>query len=147
MNVKTVILLIFLASTSLCLAQVTPPIISNLNHNSGENGRIELIQSEQIANLLMMQIENNRMQGSIPGFRIRIFSQSGSAARQNANNVRADFMRRFPDIEAYQDYNVPNFQIFVGDFRTKNEALRQLKTIERAFPGAFIIASQIDITK
>ena len=143
------ILILFLVFTGFfdCFAQEKPQILVNLAHSDGVSGQIELVQPARLENLLLMQIYNNRQQEGIPGFRVRIFSQSGQTARQNANDTRINFMRRFPEIEAYQEYNNPNFQIFVGDFRTKNEALREMKKIERIFPGAFIAPTIINISK
>ena len=142
----------FLMTTSaVLLAQETdavrPQILVNLAQNDGQSGHIEIIQPEQIENLLKLQIANNRLQKGIPGYRIRIFSLSGQTARQKSEDTRREFMRNFPDIEAHWAYNSPNFQVFVGDFRTKNEALRELKKIEKMFPGAFIISEIIQISK
>ena len=147
MSMRIVFLFLFFTSYVSIFAQGTPQILTNLAHDDGRSGKIELVQPERMENLLMMHILNNSQQEGIPGYRIRIFSQSGQAARQNANNTRASFMTRFPEIEAYQEYNIPNFQIFVGDFRTKNEALREMRRIERVFPGVFIAPTIIDISK
>ena len=124
-----------------------PYIITSLAQSDGYGGHIELIQPVQVENLLKMQIANNYLQKGIPGYRIRIFSQSGQQARQKADETRMTFMKHFPDLEAYQEYNTPNFQIFIGDFRTKNEALREKKKIEKIFPGAFIVSEIINIHK
>ena len=141
-------IIVFFTFFSKCFSQERPQIFSNLAFYDGRGGRVELVQPVQVENLLMMQIHNNKQQeGSIPGFRINIFSASGQAARQNANDTRASFMRRFPEMEAYQEYNNPNFQIWVGDFRTKNQALKELKRVERVYPRAFIAPTFIDITK
>ena len=125
-----------------------PQILTNLaQSDDGQSGQIELIQPAQAEKLLRMQIANNNLQKGIPGYRIRIFSQSGQQARQKADETRMIFMKNFPESEAYQVYNTPNFQIFVGDFRTKNEALREKKKIEKIFPGAFIVNETIHIPK
>ena len=129
------------------LAQEKPQILVNIAQDDGQSGQIEIIQPVQVENLLRLQIANNRQQEGIPGYRIRIFSNSAQTARQRAQDIRMAFMRTYPDTEAYLKYNQPNFQIFVGDFRTKNEALRVLKTIERQYPGAFITSETIQISK
>jgi len=94
-----------------------------------------------------MQIANNQLQKGIPGYRIQIFSQPGQTARQKSDEARMNFMKNFPDLEAYQDYNTPYWRIFIGDFRTKNEALREQKRIEKMFPRAFIVSEIINIPK
>ena len=58
-----------------------------------------------------------------------------------------NFMRNFPDLEAYIRYPAPNWQVVVGDFKTKNEALREKKKIEKMFPIAFIVSEPINISK
>jgi len=122
-----------------------PQILTNLSQRDGAGGQIEIDQSQQIESLLNMQIANNFLQKGIPGFRIQIFSQSGQTARQRADETRASFVRRFPEITVHQEYNAPNFQVFVGDFRTKNDALREMKRIERSFTRAFIVPTIIQI--
>ena len=74
---------------------------------------------------------------------IHIFSQSGQTARAKADEVKKSFMRNFPDMGTYLTYQAPNWQIYVGDFRTKNEALRGKKKIEKIFPGPFIVSTII----
>ena len=124
-----------------------PQILINLEQNDGQSGRIGIIQPGQVENLLYMQIANNRLQKGIPGYRIHIFSQTGQTARAKAEEARRNFMRSFPDIVAYWGYQVPNWEVFVGDFRTKNEALRAKKKIEKMFPRAFLVSDIINISK
>ena len=148
--VSGLVFFLILTGTSL-FAQETelakPQILTDLTKNSGHGGQIEIIQPVQVENLLKIQIANNRMKKGIPGYRIRIFSQSGQTARQKADETRMNFMKSFPEQEAYLDYIAPNFQVFVGDFRTKNEALREKKHIEKMFPSAFIVSEIINISK
>ena len=124
-----------------------PQILIALTQTDGQSGKIEIIQPPQVENLLKMQIANNRLKNGIPGYRIRIFSDSKQTARQKAEETRMNFIRSFPNMDAHLKHNPPNFQIFVGDFRTKNEALRELKRIEKVFPRAFIAPDFIDIYK
>ena len=126
--------------------QVKPKILTNLADDS-QGGQIEVIQPAQVEKLLKMQISNNQLQKGIHGYRIQIFSLSGQTARQKSDEARMNFMKNFPELEAYQDYTSPYWRIFVGDFRTKNEALREKKNIEKIFPGAFIVSEIINIPK
>ena len=124
-----------------------PQILVDLAKTDGQNGIVELVQPVQVENLLKLQISNNLIQKGIPGYRIRIFSQSGQPARQKANDTRTTFMKSFPEIEAYLEYDDPNFQIMVGDFRTYTEAYHEKKKIEKTFPGAFVVNKIINIPK
>ena len=125
-----------------------PQMLTNLAQNNGQSGQVEIFQPEQAENLLKMHIANNRLKkGEIPGYRIQIFSESTQTALQRCKETRANFMRNFPDIDAYEAYNVPNWQVFVGDFRTKNDALREIQKIKKLFPRAFIVSTNIQISK
>jgi len=129
-------------------ADEKPQILRSLSEKGDYGGSVEVIQSSQIDNLLWMQMHNNRLQdGKILGYRISIFSESGQTARERAIQARSTFVRNFPGIEAYLEYNNPNFQLFVGDFRTRNDALKELKRIERSFPRAFIVRVTIQTSK
>ena len=120
--------------------------LTNAEMQPGD-GSIELFQVGQIENMLKLYIANNKLQNGIPGYRLRIFSQSGQTARQKATEVRASFMKSFPETDAYMVYNNPNFQVLVGNFRTKTEARYEKKNIEKKFPGAFIVSEIIEIPK
>ena len=126
---------------------VKPQILINLTQSDGQSGKIEIIQPVQIENLLNLQIANNRLQKGIHGYRICIFSDSRQTARQKMEDTRREFMKTFPELEAHWAYNTPNWQIFVGDFRTKNEALRERKKIEKLYPRASIVTQIIQIPK
>ncbi len=124
-----------------------PQILEELAKHDRKSGQIELIQPVQVDNLLKLNIANNNLQKGIPGYQIRIFSQSGQTARQKATDARASFMRNFPEMDARMEYNDPNFQILVGNFRTYTEAYHEKKKIEKVFPGAFIVSEIIEIPK
>jgi hypothetical protein len=122
----------------------TPQILTSLAQASLQDGKVDIIQPSEIEDLLKIQIENNKIKKGIPGYRIRIYSRAG---QQNANQARMDFMRQYPSVNTYQEYNAPNFQIFIGDFRTKTAAVQKLKMIERSYPGAFIVTTTIQISE
>ena len=124
-----------------------PLIFIELENDNESGGRIEIVQPVQVENLLKMQVANNKLQTGIPGYRIQIFSLSGNTARQKAIDARTTFMKNYPEIEAYLEHNDPNFQVLIGDFRTKTEALHEKKRIEKMFPRAFIVSEIINIPK
>ena len=59
--------------------------------------------------------------------------------------MKAKFLSQFPDVAAYEKYDQPNFNIRVGDFRTKLEAYRLLKELQQEFPSAFIVQDEIEL--
>jgi len=83
-------------------------------------------------------VKNSQTMG-ISGYRIRIFSDNGRGAKDSQKRVRARFISLFPDIDAYSPYEGSYFKIYVGDFRTKSDALLLLERIRKNFPDAFIV--------
>lgn len=80
----------------------------------------------------------------IEGFRIQIFFDSGNFSKRNAEQARADFLRRFPDVGAYITFREPYYRVRIGDFRTKLEADGFRKRILRHYPHAFTVNDQIN---
>jgi hypothetical protein len=137
-------------STIICMVSLLPvsgQTDSFPSANASRPGAVNIIQDERIGLLLQTHIESNEKRGGIPGYRIRIFSQSGQSARQNANAVRAQFLNRYPDVEGYLSYDAPNFKVYVGDFRTRSEALRFYNRLIHDFPNAFIISDIITLPR
>jgi hypothetical protein len=87
---------------------------------------------------LASQIHNNE------GFRIQIFFDSGNFSKRNASLARQEFIRRFPDVEAYITFREPYYRIRVGDFRTKLEADGFRKKLLLHYPHAFTVNDQIN---
>lgn len=81
---------------------------------------------------------------SLDGFRVQIFFDSGNLSKRNASQAREDFIRRFPDVEAYITFREPYYRVRVGDFRTKLEADGFRKRILQHYPHAFTVNDQIN---
>lgn len=89
-------------------------------------------------------VQNSRNRG-IAGFRIRIFSDNGRGAKEHQMRVMASFLSLHPGIPTYNRYEGSFYKIYVGDFRTKRDALKILGTIKKDFPDAFIVDDNIVI--
>lgn len=119
------------ALTSLKQKELTGGVVLSLDTLIVENYNKHLIQ-------------NSKNRG-IEGYRIRIFSDNGQGANESQKRVKARFLSLFPDIHIYDRYEGSYYKIYVGDFRTKRDALKILETIKRRFPDAFIIDNRIII--
>ena len=51
---------------------------------------------------------------------------------------------RYPGVKVYRTFESPNFKVSVGDFRTKDEALRLFNELKILYPTAFIIKENIN---
>jgi len=112
-------------------------------NNSGD-GEVIIFQDMRINDLVYHHIEYNKQKGGVPGYRIRIFSDLGNTARDESQVTKAKFYELFPEIPIYREYDSPYFKVYVGDFRTKIDAIKVFKQIKHYFPGAFIVPDQIN---
>lgn len=108
-----------------------------------DSSKIEFIQDAKITDLVAKHVEIN---SKIPvkGYRVKIhFGTDKNAAKE----VKASFITKYTEVGAYEKYDQPNFNIRVGDFRTKLEAYKFLKEIQADFPSAFIVQDEIEFPK
>ena len=96
------------------------------------------------ANYYKLMVVNSKVRG-VPGYRIRIFSESGVGAKEEQQRIRASFLSEFPEIDAYYRYDEPYFKVYVGDCRTRSEALKLYDLIKKEFPNPIIRKDYINI--
>ncbi|MCK5730638.1 MAG: SPOR domain-containing protein [Draconibacterium sp.] len=113
---------------------IQPNIVQNLRVN----------HDPRLDKMVNWHIEKNKKINGVEGFRVEIFFNSGMDALELARNKKVAFLSKYPDYSVNIKYDAPNFKVRVGDFRTKNEALKLLKTINRSYPMAFIVPDIIN---
>ncbi len=116
--------------------------LSFYNVFSQENPNSSAIQtSMKVKALQEKKAEyHRRTNGECDGYRVKIHF---SADRSKAELVKAKFDNKYANTPTYIDYQIPNFVIIVGDFKTKLEAYELLKKIQVDFPYAFIVKSKV----
>jgi len=108
-----------------------------------DTGKVEFVQSDKLKELENKHIDINA-KAKIKGYRVKIhFGTDKSKAKE----VKAQFIAKYPEVPAYEKYDQPNFNIRVGDFRTKLEAYNFLKQVQVDFPAAFLVQDEIEFPK
>lgn len=104
-------------------------------------GYVKVTGNNRLGSLIQKYVEINQddCPNIISGFRVQIFSSSGTGSSQKAREARTKFLTFYPSLKAYTDYEAPNFRVRVGDFRTKLEAEKIKKSISQEFPASFIV--------
>ena len=95
---------------------------------------------ENVLNLKKAIVEKKN--GKSKGFRVQIHF---GADRDKAKEIKAKFIQKYSDFAAYEEYDMPNFKIRVGDFRSKIDAYRFLKQMQADFPSSFIVQDEIEL--
>lgn len=105
--------------------------------------RLNVESSSEISDLLRQQYDLNRKTGTFPGYRLQLYFGSGVQARAHAEKVRSEFNSLYPDTKVYLIFKSPDFIVRAGDFRTKSDALKVLKSFTPGFANAFIVNDDI----
>jgi len=105
--------------------------------------RLDVVSSSEISDLLKQQYDQSRKTGTFPGYRLQLYFGSGVQARARAEKVRADFNALHPDTRVYLIFKSPDFIVRAGDFRTKSDALKVLKSLTSGFANAFIVSDEV----
>lgn len=79
------------------------------------------------------------------GFRVQA---ANTQNRDEANAVKAELLRRFPDEKSYLLYQAPNFRVRIGNFLTQKDAFQLRKMISALYPqkGIYIVPDTIEYT-
>jgi hypothetical protein len=101
-------------------------------------------QDPLLSEMLEWHISKNKENKQIEGFRVEIFFSSDIDAKEKALKKKVEFLTLYPENTVHVKYVAPNFRVRVGDFRTKNEALKLFKEIKNTYPLSFIVTDNID---
>jgi len=103
----------------------------------------EVQQSQTVKDALDTYIQNNA-QKPIAGYRIRVFYDNAPQARVKSETIEVSLKKQFPETGVYRSFESPNYKVTLGDFRTKDEALRIYNAIKGSYPTAYIIKENIN---
>jgi SPOR domain len=100
----------------------------------------------RVSRLLQMHRSSNQRTIDGPGFRIQIYAGS---KMENANEAKTSFLQAFrnTEMEVYKDWNPPHFWVRVGDFISRNDAMKHLPGVRQVFPDAFVVQDKIKMPK
>ena len=118
-----------------------------LRQDSVQVSLVDDLQVERDARLdkmLRWHVEKNREREGLDGYRVEIFFSSNLDAKEKALETKVDFLSDYPEYPVHIKFIAPNFRVRVGDFRTKNEAWKLYKQIQKDYPTAFVVPDIIN---
>jgi hypothetical protein len=110
---------------------------------TAEKGSVILHQNNEIENAVEAYKKFNYSSNGLEGYRIQIFSESGNDAKSKAEKVLSEYKSLYSTPIPYLTYQQPNFKVRCGNFRTRAEARKYIKSISAAYPSAFIVKEVI----
>jgi len=129
-NMKILILIAVLCST-------TPVIVHAQGYGRDTISTVIVHKDSRFDTLAAMQAEINKRaylstSHYVRGFRIQA---ANTQNRDEANAIKAELLRRFPDQKSYLLYQSPNFRVRIGNFLTQKDAGQLRKMISALYPG------------
>ena len=129
------IILIILIIPLLATSQSKNDSIFNDNDNLTEVNKIELSK-------LLTKYEKQLLKtNGIIGWRVQI---KFTSKREEIHPYQIKFKKLFPEIPVQIIFDSPYYKLTVGNFRTRNEALKVKDLISTKFPGAHHIKCVIN---
>ena len=138
MKIKSFCIALFTCILIPAGAQTPPADIFSYFRAPGKPGRMVIIQDAAIQSRVNVYLSQQAKLNGIRGYRISIYFGSGQDSKKTAELTRANFVTRYPGVNCHTKFEYPYFKVYVGDFRTRSEALKFLKEIEYNYPDAFI---------
>ena len=68
-------------------------------------------------------------------YKIQIYNGDSEASKK----ALSDFRREYKNLDATIIFNTPSYKVWVGSFRTRSEAEKNLQEIAKNYPKAFLI--------
>ena len=87
---------------------------------------------------------SNNASKKLTGYRIRVYFDNGQNARLRSESIARSISGSYPGMGVYRTFESPNFKVTVGDFRTKDEALKVYHSLKASYPTAIILKETIN---
>ncbi len=118
-------------------SQTTKDIFQRLADDTPSEGTVRIIQEPGVADMVKQHIEQNKKSPGIDGFRIQLYSGSGTSSRKEAEDVKSRMMSAFPNQKVYLTYNAPFWRVRAGNYRNKSESMQLFSQLRGIFPNCY----------
>ena len=129
---------------------ICPAIIHAQGYSKDSFSTVIVHKDPRFDELAAMQTEINKKAylsttQHVRGFRIQA---ANTQNRDEANAIKAELLRRFPDQKSYLLYQAPNFRVRIGNFLTQKDASQLRKMISALYPdkGIYVVPDIVEHT-
>ena len=103
----------------------------------------EVNQTPQVRQALLDYVGANARK-PVQGYRIRVFMDNSPQARVRSESIEQYLRHLYPGTGVYRTFDSPNYKVTIGDFRSREEALKLYNALKDTYPTAFIIKENIN---
>lgn len=116
---------------------VFPIILTCLSSHyvNAQDQNVSLTQDPKFEQLLNEKRKINSSIAINESYKIQIYNGGSENAKKTLN----EFKQEFRDIDATIVFNTPNYKVWVGNFRTRIEAEKNMSNIKDRFKNLFLI--------
>ena len=104
---------------------------------------VKVNQSQAMRSAFDNYVSNNASK-KLTGYRIRVYFDNGQNARARSEAIARSVSNTYPGIGVYRTFESPNYKVSVGDFRTKDEALKVFHSLKASYPTALLLKETIN---
>lgn len=102
---------------------------------SAQNSNLTLNQDSKFEQLLSEKRKSNPNLSYNDRYKIQIYN----GVSETAKKTLSEFKQEFKDVDGTIIFNTPNYKVWVGNFRTRMEAERNLMEIKKRYKYVFLI--------
>lgn len=108
--------------------------------NVHKDGRLDILNDKQASiNKLASKFTSS---GLYRGYRLQVLS---TQSRDQAYQLKAELLQRFPEQKTYTLYQSPYFKVRFGNFTEKGEAMRYKNMLASMYPqGIYLIQDNVE---
>lgn len=104
---------------------------------------VKVDQSAEVRQAMAQYVGKNASK-PISGYRIRVFYDNSPQARTRSESIESTLLEQYPGHKVYRSFESPNYKVLIGNFRSKDEALRMFNMLKKTYPTAYIIKDNIE---
>ncbi|THD69011.1 SPOR domain-containing protein [Robertkochia marina] len=117
-----------------CLTFTAFSYAQEIKNTPVAKGNINIVQDARIDQLLAAQKDMfKRNEATL--YRIQVYN----GTLEGAQDALKEFRKEYPDWKADISFELPNYKVRVGKFRTRLEADRRLMEVKKTHPSAFLL--------
>lgn len=110
-------------------------LIISASKMNAQDQNISVNQDPKFEQLLNEKRKINTSLTVNDSYKIQIFS----GGNENAKKILTEFKQEYKDIDATIVFNTPNYKVWVGNFKTRIEAERNMANIKNKYKNILLI--------
>lgn len=107
-------------------------------NGSAQSQELSIEQDPKFEKLLNEKRKINALITVNERYKIQVYSGDNDRAKNTLNNCKQEFV----DLDVTIVFNTPNYKVYVGNFRTRMAAERNLLVVRKKYENAYLIKPQ-----